>query len=52
MSEEYTILFVTIKQKLLRRVQVVGLSGVCNREVAAELTWMYSRVLINQCPAP
>ena len=31
-----------------RKMQIVDLSGLCNKDVAPELTWTYSRVLINQ----
>jgi hypothetical protein len=46
-STAYANIFATIHLSS-RRAQVIGLSGFCNRDVAVELTWMYSRVLINQ----
>ena len=41
------IKYVSIQHPFLKRMQLVDLSGFCNRDVAAELTGTTSRVLIN-----
>jgi len=45
------MIIVSIQHPFQIRIQVVDLSGFCNRDVAAELTGTTSRVLINQQPA-